>query len=791
MVNRIGGLASGMDIDALVEKLMTAERSPLIKLQQQKQTSVWMRDAYRSVNAKLKTFDTYIADNFLLKGFNSKTATSSNSKYVTATATSSASGNLTIEGVSQLATAGKTVGNKQVNSNAGVATGKTKISDIEGSQFIGTGEYSILLKSIKSDGTLASEATEIKFKATDTIDDVMKKINSSSAGVNAFFENGKLSVAAKNTGELAGNSAEVQLVTKQTKNGVEVEGTGNGLFALFGVGSQGSNDLVDGGSNAIFRVNGIDTERSTNTFSMGGYNITLNETFNSKATITSRIDTLKELLQSTKDAIINLEGIDGKGGRIATLTNEAAETQRLYDEALEIFEGANTSTALSAAGKKVLATMNTEQLAILEKLDLTKDQDIEGSDLTEAQKKALKALKTEEKEALDTASMDDLKDLQRFGAYENLSSASKNIFMNMDAADIEKLTNISDLTSNDDIERSGLTDDQQEALKNLSPEQRQILGNISSEDLKGMKEVISTKNANDLKNAELTTTIQQLETAKNNVIKYEKDIIDAEKALANTPADGATVPNVTLSSTTDVDDMMGKIKEFVTKYNELVKEMNDQTKEKKYRDYPPLTDDQRKDMSENEIKLWEEKAKSGLLRSDSILRSGLADIRGLIYQSNPAVSNPKYNTLFNIGITSSKSYNDGGTLEIDEEKLRKALEDDPDAVTALFTNSGSEKETITVDGVEKTVDTRGFLQKLRGSMNTFKIDIEKKAGMASSVDNSYTIGKSIVDMDKRIDTWKDKLEKIEARYWKQFSAMESAINKANSQSSIFSQFGAQ
>jgi len=785
MVNRIGGLASGMDIDALVAKLMAAERTPLTKLQQKKQTSEWTRDAYRSINAKLKTFDTYIADNLLIKGFNTKTATSSNSKYVTATATSSASGNLTIEGVSQLATAGKTVGSKQVNSNAGVATGSTKISDIEGSTFTGTGEYSILLKAIKSDGTLASEATEVKFKATDTIDDVMKKINSSNAGVTAFFENGKLSVAAKNTGELAGNAAEVQLVTEQTKNGVKVEGTGNALFSVLGVGSPGSTDLVDGGSNAIFRVNGIDTERSTNTFTMGGYNITLNETFNSKATIETRIKTLEELLAATKLAIPDLET------KISTLTGEAATAKDLYDDALKIFNGANTSSALSAAGKKVLATMNKEQLATLDNLDLTDNAAIEASDLTDAQKKALKALKTEEKEALNSSLTNELNDLQRFSAYENLSTTSKNIFMNMDPADIEKLANISDLTSNDEIESSDLTDDQKKALKSLSSEQRQILCNISSEDLKGMQEVINTKNAYDIKNTELTTKIQQLETAKSNEIKYTKDLADAKNALANTPADGTTVPNVTLSSTTDVDDMMKKIKEFVTMYNGLVKEMNDQTKEKKYRDYSPLTDEQRKEMSENEIKLWEEKAKSGLLRSDSILRSGLAGMRGLIYESNPAVSNPKYNTLFNIGITSSKSYNDGGTLEIDEDKLRKALEDDPDAVTTLFTNKGDKQDTISVDGVEKTVDTRGFLLKLRGSMDKFKLDIEKKAGNASSVDNSYSIGKSLVDMDKRIDTWKDKLEKIEARYWKQFSAMEKAINKANSQSSYFAQFSGQ
>lgn len=789
MVNRIGGLASGMDIDALVAKLMSAEKTPLIKLQQKKQTTEWMRDAYRSVNTKLKTFDTYIADNLLLKGFNTKTATSSNTKYVTATATSSASGNLTIEGVSQLATAGKTVGSKQVNSNAGIATGSTKISDIEGSTFTGTGEYSILLKAIKSDGTLASEATEIKFKATDTIDDVMKKINGSNAGVTAFFENGKLSVAAKNTGALAGNAAEVQLVTEQTKNGVTVDATeGNKLFSLLGVGSSGSNDLVDGGSNAIFRVNGIDTERSTNTFSMGGYNITLNETFNSKTTIESRIKTLKEMLDTTNAAIPRLKD------EIRDLTPIVDGVKADYDNALMMFNGANTNTTLTTAGKKVLATMNTAQLTTLGNLDLTDNAAIDASDLTDAQKKALKALKTEEKEAINNATTTELKNLQKFSAYENLNSTSKNILSKMTETEIQELAKINDLTSDADIDGSMLTDEQKKALKSLSPEQRTILGNTSEDDLTDMSKVINTKNAYDTKNTELATKIQQLELNEINKIKYEKDLKEAEdelNKLNSIPDSGSSVPNVTLTSTTDVDDMMKKINEFVTTYNGLIKDLNDQTKEKKYRDYLPLTEEQRKEMSENEIKLWEEKAKSGLLRSDSILRSGLSGMRSLIYQSNPAVSNPKYNTLFNIGITTSKSYNDGGTLEIDQEKLRKALEDDPDAVTALFTNKGSQKETITVDGVEKTADTRGFLQKLRGSMDTFAQDIEKKAGRASSVDNSYTIGKSLVDMNKRIDTWKTKLESIEARYWKQFSAMEKAINKANSQSSYFAQFSGQ
>ena len=46
---------------------------------------------------------------------------------------------------------------------------------------------------------------------------------------------------------------------------------------------------------------------------------------------------------------------------------------------------------------------------------------------------------------------------------------------------------------------------------------------------------------------------------------------------------------------------------------------------------------------------------------------------------------------------------------------------------------------------------------------------------------------NLKDVNTKIDDWKDRLKGIEERYWKQFAAMEAAIQKANSQSSIFMQ----
>ena len=56
MVTRISGLASGMDIDTIVKNLMNAERMPLDKLKQNKQTLEWQRDDYRAMNTLLLDF---------------------------------------------------------------------------------------------------------------------------------------------------------------------------------------------------------------------------------------------------------------------------------------------------------------------------------------------------------------------------------------------------------------------------------------------------------------------------------------------------------------------------------------------------------------------------------------------------------------------------------------------------------------------------------------------------------------------------------------------------------------
>lgn len=214
------------------------------------------------------------------------------------------------------------------------------------------------------------------------------------------------------------------------------------------------------------------------------------------------------------------------------------------------------------------------------------------------------------------------------------------------------------------------------------------------------------------------------------------------------------------------------IKDFVNKYNETIETLQKQLVEKRYPNFQPLSDEQKKDMSEKEIELWEEKAMSGLLRNDPVLKNALADLRTSFMNPVSSITNGNFNMLSQIGI-STGNYSEGGKLFIDEEKLNEALASKPDEVMALFTASDASGNGIGVRVYE--------------TLNTVIKNLSTKAGSpTSSVDNS-TLSKKIKQMDQDISRWQKNLTRIEDRYWKQFTAMEKALSQMNSQSAWMQQ----
>lgn len=90
--------------------------------------------------------------------------------------------------------------------------------------------------------------------------------------------------------------------------------------------------------------------------------------------------------------------------------------------------------------------------------------------------------------------------------------------------------------------------------------------------------------------------------------------------------------SATVSVASDTKEVVKMIDDFVKAYNKTLIGMNEQIAQnrptKGGQHYEPLTDDQKAEMSEEQIKKWEGLAQQGLLNNDSILMSTVTTLRG-------------------------------------------------------------------------------------------------------------------------------------------------------------------
>lgn len=247
--------------------------------------------------------------------------------------------------------------------------------------------------------------------------------------------------------------------------------------------------------------------------------------------------------------------------------------------------------------------------------------------------------------------------------------------------------------------------------------------------------------------------------------------------------DGVTVKlldestdEITITMDEDTTSLKETITSFVEDYNTLIDMMNSLVKESYDSDYQPLTDDQKEEMTDDEIADWEEKAKTGLLNNDSTIKSITSKMQLLMYSS--AVKGGI--SLYNLGITSA-GYSENGKLTIDEDALEEALASNSSAVKELFTTDttglANQLNTI-VNAAAKTSGTEGT----RGTL----VELAGYESTLSDTQNSLTT--SIEKMNEDIATLKDYLEDEEDRYWSKFTALETALQSLNSQSAMLTSF---
>lgn len=245
----------------------------------------------------------------------------------------------------------------------------------------------------------------------------------------------------------------------------------------------------------------------------------------------------------------------------------------------------------------------------------------------------------------------------------------------------------------------------------------------------------------------------------------------------------------TIRTSRDVTKPKENIQKFVEGYNTLIDALNNVTttsrpKNGTYAYYEPLTEDQRSAMSEDDIKKWEEKAKTGLLHRDQLVRDITTQLRQWLYEPVKLEDGSEI-ALYQIGITTSSEASNIGKLQIDDAKLEKALTDRAGAVTELFT-----KETGTyvykVADRKKRMPEEGLADRINDIIeNTVDSNggtISERAGIpstASAMDNE--LYHDLEEYDDKIEKMLDYLTKREEYYYKMFSRMETAIGESNAQ----------
>ncbi|MDZ5784124.1 flagellar filament capping protein FliD [Marinococcus luteus] len=666
---RVSGFASGMDIDQTVKDLMRAERQPINKLNQQKQTLEWQTEMYQDVNKQFFDFRNTIFDSIMKKSsMTDRSATSTNDSRVSATASADA-GNATysISEVKQLA---------------------------------------------KSASQSSSErATGTDFSATEAVG-------------SQTFADGK---------EPKWSEGVIQSKT--------VNGDGGTSYSV-----EGSN-LKESTDDMIVKVSGKQYEVVTGTDPL--------ESGQVRATVNGDQIDLEFDSAVTSGKSINVQ----YAAENETKTVEAAAPTSSFSLGKGAINPGNLNISVNGGGALTIVTDPDQELAAGEAYVDTKTGRVT---LGEAATGTIEATFTQQY-STNTITTFDKNGNEQKNKFTFTSAQSMNNIMSAISSSGAGVSAFYDEHSG----KAALTRSETGDF-NKDGDEMLFSGDFFNNTL-GLNNVEGESNQGE-QNAVFTMNGLETERAKNT---FDVNGMSITLKETFTEAEGA----VTLGSDTNTDGVMETIQGFVEEYNKIVEDVNGKLNEKVNRDFKPLSDEQKEEMSEKEIEMWEEKARSGLLRSDSSISNVMNNMRSLLYEEVDGTDSA-YNTLYSIGITTSSSYTDNGKLEIDEDQLRQAIEDDSEGVYQLFAASGS------------TTETQGLARRMRETLDNGVSALAERAGgyKGKLLPHQFTLGRNLENIDDRIAQFEDRMVSVENRYYRQFTAMEQAMSQANSQSNYLTQF---
>ncbi|EKS4342921.1 flagellar filament capping protein FliD [Clostridium botulinum] len=803
---RLPGLATGMDTDTMIKTMMKPYTMRVDQMKQKSQILLWQQDAYRNVmdgvsNITKKYFDVLNGDNYMLssKNFSSlKPSGIPDTSNIKINAGSGAiSGNYSLK-VTELAVKAEAMGNNAVNiktlsegdcgikidaSNNKIVIDGNEIT-LSGSRYNNVSDIAAEINSkINADGSVLKDTVKavvkdgsIKIENLFKIDDTNKEFKVTVDGKEYTAElakgnftleeltnsiNSKLKVAKDTDGNVLPEDKGVK--ASLSADGKSIEFTGTTAQPNYFVAGVNLGGTAGGGG-----ITGTDVTVTGNSITyakeiIAGFNDTFNVQIGTDASKTVKL------------AAGTINSVD----ELKTKLNDAFTTA-----------GLNTTLTATVKDEKIVLSSNSDKQVIV---------------TGESGKSATSLLGLPDRYEMNTSLSEKMSNIVGGEVKFTINGVDFNYDFRDTGADKDKtITQI-------------LNDISDKAKVDISYSEINKKFTIRSKAEGASEKIVASDASGDfLKTLFGKSTIDEVGKDATFDITTPNGTSTITKPTNNFTIDGVNYniagakpgEEISFSLSGDTEDSFNKIKGFIEDYNKLVDELQKKLSEKKYRKFEPLTEEQKKDMKDSDIKLWEEKAQSGILRNDSDIQNMLSSLRRTFFDSVEGAGL----SLKDVGLTTSSDYTQGGKIVFDmnidkdgnngEARLKKLLKEDPDKVFKIFSKQSDSYPRYTPDLTsterKQRYNEEGILQRINdifkdytrttknvnGKMGIF---VEKAGikGTASEINNN--LYKELEKREKNIKEMEDRLVERENRYYYQFAQLEKYMSQMNSQSAWLAQ----
>lgn len=787
-----GGLASGIDRDALIEQ-MTARTTSKITAKKQAMTKLeWKRDAYRSISNKIIDLqDNYLSysatkslknSDFFAKNQVSVQGDPDYTKYISATGNADTASRVSVLGVNKLATSATLISGEKKTENekdSAITLGGISASDFENkevktSNLSGTkltfGTYSITDKQFTTEATFTfptsyekkldngkTETVTIDYTASS--DKIVEQLNEALDSQGFLGKDGKSGIKFTLNGDQI-QISQTDSITDKGKSYV-IRGTSSALKSLgFNSGNMNQDEIDNGISLKEFNDHTSSFEAAAITKQpLSGYlkGKSISVSYGGQTKNIELIGDKEEIkdFKAFKDSLQNkLDKAFGSGK-------------------VTVGEGQNGSLTFTAKDNKQTLQISADSKELQNALGITSTQSNKistGSSLWENRVKL---------------------GLGKYNTKEELNDALKNFTVN--GAKIDNITADTTvdglLTAINNNKDAGVTaiylgsENKFVLSSNEKGEGRKITLGADPKDTTDAANLIFGGVSTDGTDGEMSILyngVQTTITSSSNT--FSIDGLDIRATNTFNTGSATAEGGVSFTASADTEKVTETVKKFIEAYNAMIDEVRTQATTRPDSNYKPLTDDQKNEMNETSIKNWEDKAKEGILYNSSALKDLDNATQGIF--SSMMINGVSYDDLEKIGISFSDDYTAGGKIVFDEEKFKTAMDSDPEKVSDLFT--GTHGIVNTIDSTLSTYATR-YASK---NGNSYGVLIEEAGSEKLSLTlTNNSIYKELKDMQETITNLQSQLSTEQDRYISQFTQMERLINQMNSQSSYLSQLG--